>query len=77
MGQRIAPIGRLHLDIVRRSGDAKGFQLVRKRLIVMRTFSWISQSRRLSRDIEQRAGHSESHIHVCMCRLMLKRLANK
>ena len=33
----LRPFGKLHLDIVRRSDDAKGFQLVRKRWIVERT----------------------------------------
>ena len=54
---------------------AKGFQLVKKRWMVKRTFSWLDKSRRLSRDYETRTDHSESHIYVCMCRLMLKRLA--
>ena len=71
------PFGKLHLDIVRRSDDAKGFQLVRQRWIVERTFAWLYKSRRLSRDYEKRVDHSESHIYVCMCRLMLKRLASK
>ena len=75
--KNLRPSGKLHLDIVRRSDDAKGFQLVRKRWIVERTFSWFYKSRRLSRDYEQRIDHSESHIYVCMCRLMLKRLASK
>ena len=35
----LRPFGRLHLEIVRRSDDAKGFQLVRKRWIVERTHS--------------------------------------
>ena len=71
----LRPFGKLHLDITRRSDDAKGFQLVRKRWIVERTFSWFYKSRRLSRDYEKRTDHSESHIYVCMCRIMLKRLA--
>ena len=73
----LRPFGKLHLDIVRRSDDAKGFQLVRKRWIVERTFSWLYKSRRLSRDDERRVDHSESQIYVCMCRLMLKRLARQ
>jgi putative transposase len=73
----LRPFGKLHLDIVRRSDDAKGFQLVKKRWIVERTFRWLYKSRRLSRDYEQRPDHSESHIYVCMSRLMLKRLAKQ
>ena len=72
----LRPFGKMHLDIVRRSEDAKGFQRVRQRWIVERTFAWLYKSRRLSRDYEKRVDHSESHIYVCMCRLMLKRLAN-
>ena len=73
----LRPFGKLHLDIVRRSDDAKGFQLVRQRWIIERTFAWLYKSRRLSRDDEKRVDHSESHIDVCMCRLMLKRRARK
>lgn len=72
----LRPFGRLHLEIVRRSDDAKGFKLVRKRWIVERTFSWLYKCRRLVRDYERRVDHSESHIYVSMCRLMLKRLAH-
>jgi len=70
----LRPCGKLHLEIVRRSEDAEGFPLVRKRWIVERTFSWFYKSRRLSRDSERRVDHAESQIYVCMCRLMLKRL---
>ena len=73
----LRPFGKLRLDIVRRSDDAKGFQLVKKRWIVEPTFSCLYKSRRLSRDYETRPDHSESHIYVCTSRLMLKRLAKK
>ncbi len=72
----LRPFGKRHLDIVRRSADAKGFPLVRKRWIVERTFSWLYKSRRLSPDDERRVDHSESQIYVWICRLLLKRLAN-
>ena len=42
----LRPFGKLHLDIVRRSDEAKGFQLVRQRWIVERTFSWFYKSHR-------------------------------
>ena len=65
------PFGRLNPEIVRQSGDAQGFKLVRKRWIVERTFSWLYMRRRLTRDYERSVDHSESHIYVCRCRLML------
>jgi putative transposase len=70
----LRPYGKLRLEIVKRSDDAKGFQLVRKRWIVERTFSWLYKCRRLARDYERRTDHSESQIYVSMSRLMLKRL---
>jgi transposase len=73
----LRPFGTLHLEIVKRSDDAKGFKLVRKRWIVERTFSWLYKCRRLTRDYERRVDHSESQIYVSMCRLMLKRLARQ
>ena len=71
----LRPSGNLRMEIVKRSDDAKGFQLVRKRWIVERTFSWLYKCRRLARDYERRVDHSESQVYVAMCRLMLKRLA--
>jgi len=40
------------LDIVRRSDQAKGFEIWPHRWIVERTFGWLGRYRRLSRDFE-------------------------
>jgi putative transposase len=45
------------------------------RWIVERTFSWLSQNRRLSKDYERLAETSEALIYVAMTRLMARRLA--
>lgn len=71
----LRPFGKLRLEIVRRSDQAKGFHVLPKRWIVERTFGWLSKSRRLCRDYEVRLDHSEAMIRICMIRLMLKRLA--
>lgn len=52
-----------------------GFQLLKRRWIVERTFGWLGRNRRLSKDYEQRIPVSETWIHVAMSRLMLRRLA--
>jgi putative transposase len=70
------PHGKLHLEIVRRSAQAKGFKVLPKRWIVERTFGWFYKSRRLCRDYEVRLDHSEAMIRICMIRLMVKRLAS-
>jgi putative transposase len=46
-----------------------------KRWIVERTFSWLSQNRRLSKDYERLPESSEAFIYVAMSRLMVRRLA--
>ena len=47
-----------------------------KRWIVERTFSWLSQNRRLSKDYERLAESSEAFIYMAMSRLMARRLAH-
>jgi putative transposase len=74
--KRLRPWGKLRLEIVRRSDQAKGFKVLPKRWIVERTFGWLYKSRRLCRDYEVRLDHSEAMIRVCMIRLMVKRLAS-
>ena len=63
------------LDIVRRSDEAKGFVVIRKSLIVERTFAWLGKCRRLSKDYERLKETSEGFIHAVMINLMLHRLA--
>jgi transposase len=68
--------GWLRLELVRRSDQAKGFEVLPKRWIVERTFGWSSKSRRLCRDYEVRLDHGESMIRICMIRLMVKHLVS-
>jgi putative transposase len=52
-----------------------GFEVIRRRWVVERTFAWISRNRRMSRDYEFLAQTTEALIYVTMIRLMLTRLA--
>jgi putative transposase len=54
----------------------KGFQVLPKRWVVERTFSWIDQNRRMSKDYERLLETSEAFIYVAMSRLMVRRLAH-
>lgn len=63
------------LEIVKRSDDVKGFQLLPHRWIVERTFAWLGRYRRLSKDYEVLAQTSEALIYAAMVNLMLARLA--
>jgi putative transposase len=63
------------LAIVKRSDDARGFQVLPKRWIVERTLGWLSRYRRLSKDYEYLPESAEAMIRIAMIRLMLARLA--
>jgi putative transposase len=53
----------------------QGFVVLPRRWVVERTFSWIDQNRRMSKDYERLPATSEASIYVAMTRLMLRRLA--
>ena len=42
---------------------------------IERTFAWLGQNRRMSKDYERLPESSEAFIHVAMSRLMVRRLA--
>ena len=63
------------LQPVLRSDDQKGFVVLPRRWVVERTFAWLSQCRRLSKDYEVLPSSSEAMIYIAMTRLMIRRLA--
>lgn len=65
---------RICLEVVLRSDDVKGFEILPKRWIVERTFAWLNNHRRLSKDYERYPKTSETLIQIAMIRLMLRRL---
>lgn len=67
----------LLLQIVKRSDDVKGFQVLPRRWVVERTFGWLVRNRRLARDYERLTAHSEALIKIAMIRLMALRLAGQ
>ncbi len=66
---------RIDLEIVRRRDAAEGFEVLPRRWIVERTFAWLENSRRLSKDFERTTSSSQAMIHIAMTRLMVARLA--
>jgi putative transposase len=63
------------LEVIKRSDDVKGFQVVPKRWVVERTFSWFMKYRRMSKDYEGKELYSENMIYVSMIQLMSRRLS--
>jgi putative transposase len=65
------------LEIVKRAPNVKGFQVLPRRWVVERTFGWLGQYRRLSKDYEVLTETSEAMIYAAMSHLMVRRLARQ
>ena len=68
---------RWDLVIVRRPDGAKGWVKLPIRWTVERTFAWLGQCRRLTKDREKSVRSSEAFIKLAMIHLMLNRLKPK
>jgi putative transposase len=53
----------------------RGYVALPRRWVVERTFSWLSQNRRMSKDYERLCSSAEAFIYAAMIRLMARRLA--
>jgi transposase len=53
----------------------RGFRVLPRRWVVERTFSWLSQNRRMSKDYEKLCASAEAFVYAAMVRLMVRRLA--
>jgi putative transposase len=65
---------RRKVAIVEKEPGQQGFKVLPRRWVVERTFAWISNYRRHSRDYEFLTESSEAMIYVSMIQIMLKRL---
>jgi len=63
------------IEIVLRSDDVSGFEVLPRRWVVERTFAWLGRYKRLAKDYELNPVHSESMVYVAMIQMLLKRLA--
>jgi transposase len=71
---RILP--NLETEIVRRSGQVKGFAVLPKRWIVERTIAWLNRCRRLAKDWENLNRKALAFLRLASIRLMLRKLCN-
>ena len=53
----------------------RGFKVLARRWVVERTFSWLGQNRRMSKDYERLCASAEAFVYAAMIRLMVRRLA--
>ena len=64
-------------EVLPEAGYAAGFQVLPKRWIVERTFSWLGRQRRLSKDYERLVDTAEAWIYLTGIRLITARLARR
>jgi transposase len=63
-------------EIVKRSDMAKGFEVLPRRWVVERTFSWLGRCRRLARDWECLNRKALAFLRIASIRLTLRKLCN-
>jgi transposase len=71
----VKALGAWELEIVKRSDQAIGFEVIPKRWIVERTFAWLGRCRRLAKDFENRTRTALAFLRLALIRLMLRRIA--
>jgi putative transposase len=63
------------LTVVSKPPGQRGFVVQPRRWVVERTFAWLTDCRRLTKDYEVYTETSEAFIYLAMIHLMLRRLA--
>jgi len=61
------------VEIVKRPSAAKGFEVLRRRWVVERTFAWIVKNRRFVRDYEQLTAVAETLITIAATVTLIRR----
>ncbi len=62
------------IEVVKRSAQATGFEVIPRRWVVERTIAWINRCRRLAKDYENLNRTAIAFIRLASIRLMLRRL---
>ena len=66
----------LAVEIVKRSDQAKGCEVLPMRWVVERTMAWLNRCRRLAKDFENLTDNALAFLRLASIRLMLRRLCN-
>ncbi|KAB2669640.1 MAG: transposase [Verrucomicrobia bacterium] len=65
----------MDVEVVKRSDQTQGFEVLPGRWAVERPFGWLMPCRRPMRDCERTVRSATGRIHAAMIRIMLRRLA--
>src|SRR5271167_3075690 len=71
----LAKFGNWTMEIVKRTADAVGFQLLPRRWVVERTLAWLNRNRRLAKDFEASIASAKAWVYIASVQLLIRRLA--
>ena len=71
----LSGLGRWTVQIIKRSDNAQGFQVLPRRWVVERTFAWLGRCRRLAKDFEATIESSQAWALVAHIRRLTRTLA--
>lgn len=74
---RLEKVGKFTLEIIKRSDQAEGFEVLPRRWVVERTFAWLGRCRRLAKDFERTIASAEAWVFIANIRMLTRRLARR
>ncbi|MGQ5718425.1 IS5 family transposase [Pseudochrobactrum asaccharolyticum] len=72
---RLEKVGKFTLEIIKRSDQAEGFEVLPCRWVVERTLAWLGRCRRLAKDFEKTIASAEAWLYIANIRLLTRRIA--
>jgi putative transposase len=75
LNDALAEFGDWTIEIVKRTADAAGFQLLPRRWVVGRTLAWLNWNHRLAQDFEASIASAKAWVSIASVQLVLRRLA--
>ena len=72
----LAKIGQWTVQIVKRTGKAKGFVVIPRRWVVERTFAWLGRNRRLAKDFERTVESATAWLVMASVQMITRRIAS-
>jgi transposase len=71
----LKPTGAWTIEIIKCSDTAKGFELLPRRGVVVRTIAWLNRNRRLAKDVEQTIASATAWLFIASIQLFIRRAA--
>ena len=72
----VTTMPQLSVEIIKRSDQAKGFEVLPRRWVVERTLAWPNRCRRLAKDFENLTYNALAFLRLAAIRKMLRRVCN-